>query len=163
MSSDMSKMLGEGLSDRPFALQFTSLMLMLLTFIIGVFSSYHIAKKPEATPMTGETVGVQDSPPAMAQDIGLTKFQEMFAERADGLNEGMFEAMLTVLRAHDVDAAVYVYGGESGDFSLALARGMSLSRRLGAENLPAGAVSVIASPRAVSDAQVAIKWSTVTP
>lgn len=127
---------------RAFSTQFLSLVLIILTFIIGVFASHQIRTDSHA-PGPEET---QSSPKNF--QIGAMSWQSLFDPGTATMREEVVDSLAAVLNAHDIRAILTVYGSDAEhkdyQLELALERASALYHYLRAQRVPAQALDVAA-------------------
>lgn len=98
-----------------FSMQYTSLMLIVLTFIIAVYFTPHNFEVPKdiKTIITPEP------------DVGVMTLENVFDQDSSSVNLDQISALQFLVANHDVDINVDVYAKED---ELALARSMMLYR-----------------------------------
>lgn len=112
-----------------FGAQLTSVILILLTFLIGAFL------RPTAVTSKAEKVVVQDT----STTIGKKTYSKLFIENQAVLDEEQALALKTFLLQHDVYATISLF---DQDQSLLLARSAILQRFLEDVRLPIEACRV---------------------
>jgi hypothetical protein len=112
-----------------FGAQLTSVILILLTFLIGAFL------RPAAVARVAEKVVVQET----STTIGKKTYSKLFLENQAVLDEEQALALKTFLLQHDVYATISLF---DQDQSLLLARSAILQRYLDDVRLPIEACRV---------------------
>lgn len=111
-------------SSKSFALQYTAVIMIVLTFIVGSFVRPHLPvvdKFPESVVVN----------PA----IGRIELNEVFAPASAALNQGALDALITFTKNHDVTLNIEVYADPTAassetELPLALARSVTVVRNL---------------------------------
>lgn len=151
---------------RPFSLQYTALILIILTFVVGAFSE----------PETSKTEAIMFPQPARAEKavapaaIARVEYDDLFSLDSDEqLNDGVLAALLTLLRSHDLRATIEIFSPQAapGDgpinpFGKSLARSVTLFRALVDSGVPAGAV-IVRTSMEVSTKQARVIFSHTVP
>ncbi|MBX7139245.1 MAG: hypothetical protein K1X83_14820 [Oligoflexia bacterium] len=122
-----------GLNSRLFYLQYLSVILIILTMIVGSFASNAIQQQ-------GTVLLSQKVPEGSAPIAGLA-FDQLFIAGSGELRKENLTGLVQVLRSHDLDARVEV-AAESGNFELGLARSIALQRFLSGAGIPLAALDV---------------------
>lgn len=134
---------------RAFAIQYLSVVLIILTFTLGVFSSHKISRdRAKIALVQQQTQPVRTEPTLVS--VGDVTFSNLFGAGSAELEPAVLESLVAVLRAHDLKAIFTVAGADSvseGNTSLglALARGSTLYRVLQAESVPTEAFEILSS------------------
>jgi hypothetical protein len=130
-------------AGRSFSTQYLSLILIILTFIIGIFSSNHLQKQRLTLPMEASRVALDSLPDTHS----ALEFNDLFGPGTAELREEKLTAVVSLLRAHDLDAEFLVRADEgmASREALALARVTTFLRALLAEGVPLHALSVVAT------------------
>lgn len=123
----------------PFATQYTSLMLIILSVIVA--SRFQLMKQKTALASPPKMVRQSDEAPS----IGLKQYSDLFIESKSEVQEDSLQALVSFLTNHDVDVDIRVFlpheGLGSNDnesdarLSLAIARAITLSKRLQSHSL----------------------------
>lgn len=139
---------------RSFSIQYLSLILIILTFTIGVFAGHRVqadkravqaAAKPAMTSSTESTMLVESGTP-----IGRMSLDTLFELGTSEVNADSFEPLVQTLLAHDLEANFVVASpGDAVDsdsaLAIALGRSAVLFRAFLDRGVPASAVQVLAS------------------
>ena len=127
-------------------LQYISVIMIILTFVIGAFVRPHGAAARGAVPPAAESGG---QPP----QIGVMELERLFLNDGTLINPELLAALRSVLMNHDVNARFEIFGEREtwsaamgGSYDLALARSSVLLRALRAQGVPAEALRVVAAP-----------------
>ena len=130
-------------NSRPFLIQYLTLMLIVLSFMVGSFASRSIV--PDAEPKKPE---IKPLPPVAVDTFTLEDFFEPGTAVA---REGKIEALQALFSAHDIDAQITAFsdGSEAGDAALAhaLARALTVQRALEIPTIPSAAVRTFGALR----------------
>ena len=132
---------------RAFYTQYTALILIILTFVIGAFV------KPARA-----ALDIQDETPAArtpleAATIGEMKLKNLFLAESSDFDAAELTALETFLVNHDVSIEMEIFSNHDADQSaddrmgLTLARTIAVMRHLRASGIPAEALHVVASPQ----------------
>ena len=122
-----------GLNSRLFYMQYLSVILIILTMIVGSFAS-------NAMRQQGAALLSQKVPAATAPIAGLA-FDQVFRPGSGEVSKDNLAGLIQVLRSHDLDARIEV-GADPGSFELGLARSIALQRFLSAAGIPVEALDV---------------------
>ncbi len=125
-------------------MQYTSLMLLLLTFLVVSFSKYRPSvdvAEPPLRRVIGPELPVGIKEPVV---IGQYEYQDIFDSETGELNTEPLSALAQVIRSHDIGAKVFVrYGGADRESAqVRIGRMVSLARWLEALNVPMGAYEI---------------------
>ena len=139
---------GAGLAGRSFFLQYISLILIILTCVVGAFARDCLVD----TPVKSERTVKKLIKPL--KNIGKLHLSGIFRPRESRLDEGVLEGVKEVLLSHDVRAQIQVNleGEASSGLELSIARSIALLHFFVAAGVPASALNIIAWPE-VSAAQ----------
>lgn len=122
-------------------IQYTSLMLIVLTFTVAVlFAPDAFRKAPRIEPKL----------PAKLSTMSL---QNIFQSDSSKVQEEEIQGIIYALTNHDLDSEIYVYGE---NYELALARSISLYRYMIQEGVPADAVVSYAAPTTNNDTHIKV-------
>jgi len=142
-----------------FSLQYTSVILIVLAFVIGAFAKEPVAAEQEVT-IIPEVVEVIK--PKIA---GKIEYRTLFATGNSSLDPLQVEALREFLLSHDVSAEFDVFleskEGGNADITLAVARSVTLYKYFVEEGVPATAVKVFAREQ-LSDLQATVNVYTAT-
>lgn len=128
-----------GATDQAFALQYTSLILIILTFLVGAFirpQLPHVASS--ADPVNSEVA-----------QLGTVSFSDLFID--ENLNDDIISALVLFASNHDVQLQIEVFGGleAEGDSQLriaqAVSRSVALKRHFIDRGVPPQALDIRAS------------------
>lgn len=126
-------------TDQAFALQYTSLILIILTFLVGAFIRPHLPHvAASADPVISEV-----------KQLGSVSFRDLFIE--ENLNEDIIAALVLFASNHDVQLQIEVFGGleGAGDSQLriaqAVSRSVTLQRHFIDRGVPPQALDIRAS------------------
>lgn len=145
-------------AGRSFSTQYLSLILIILTFIIGIFSSHHLQQQRLALPVEVPNGALDSFPPTHA----ALEFNDLFESGSAELRGARLSAIVSLLRAHDLDAEFIVRADEgmASREALALARVSTLLRALTAEGVPLRALSVVATEEVEGpQVEMLFRWS----
>jgi len=148
---------GDGAAARvpqALSLQYVSLMLIILTFVIGAFERTPSA--PETPVLVEEApapepagLGTGPSPSAWSSPRGALDtltIERLFEPGGREVNRHRGEAIATLLRSHDllseIEVRADVFEGQGESIGLALRRGRTLAAWLSARGVPAEAVRI---------------------
>ncbi|RMG42261.1 MAG: hypothetical protein D6719_06875 [Candidatus Dadabacteria bacterium] len=138
----------------PFSLQYTSLILIILTFVIGAFAGEKIGANIKPTAKNGGNKQKVEVP------IGTVEYNDLFPEKESRLNHAEAGAITEVLLNHDLSATIIISSPpESGGIELSLARSITLYRMLVKAKVPASALNILATEeRNLPQARVAFYY-----
>jgi hypothetical protein len=139
---------------RAFSVQYLSVILIILTFTIGVFSG-HRAQKIKHAKAAAQQAKVQanldknttvSDPAAIA--IGAMDLTNLFMPESSELNAETFEPLASVLTSHDLSARFAISLSRNpesidAELGMALARSATLFRELVSRGVPAEALNVV--------------------
>lgn len=141
---------------RSFSIQYLSLILIILTFTIGVFAAHKIdgdkrkiVEEEMPPPELAKNFPDQYSEPTVAS-IGAMNLDGLFVRGASEMDSVMVDSLAEVLLAHDIDAKFIVGTPKdvaASDVALGIALGRSavLFRALLERGVPSDAINVMAS------------------
>ncbi|MFM1847924.1 MAG: hypothetical protein RL417_1398 [Pseudomonadota bacterium] len=136
-------------ADRAFTLQYTTLILIIITFIVGAFGGQ------KSEPLIREDVPPAVEPPRSEEGSGvrayrrvpsdIVKIEHLFRPASVELDPAKAAALVTILRSHDIDAEIEVVADSMGDddYRMALRQARSLMRFLLDSGAPATAFQVL--------------------
>lgn len=144
--------------------QYASLILIMLTFIIGSFTKPYEGGATQITPPDPS----QSNKMAQLRRFGDLQYSDMFKNSDAELNQDNIDALQFILSNHDVNAEISVFAGLADSnvmnqsvtdeqMALAIARAMSMYRYFSEHGVPAEAIRVHAVAT-LSDAQVKVKF-----
>ena len=140
----------EGPVEQSFALQYTSLILILLTCIVGSFIRPQL---PE---------------PSIEKEIatvafGTVEYKAFFKAGSDSIEQGAFEALVAILSSHDVHMKIATSGDINAERPIeqALSRSVALQRAFIRAEISPEAFSIVAKGSA-STAQVKVDISSMS-
>lgn len=159
-SSTLIKAVPEGaaISSKPFALQYTSVILIVLTFTIGALFK---PPAPVSVPLKVEKPQIKAL--ELGPEIGKINYHKLFSEQSNELQIDKVAALSHVLKHHDINARISVYLNsegkisESNAFAISIARMLTLEQYFRKQALPEEAISIAAVEEA-RDYQVAINF-----
>ena len=131
---------------RAFSTQFLSVVLIILTFIIGVFSSHHVKQAKHAVPVAA--IKSNTLTPAIEvpeRSFGSMNWGSLFSDQSAVLDSELLEPLSQVLRSHDILLRVTVAEDSPASIELALARSSSLLRYFLAQGIPPAALEIVTS------------------
>jgi hypothetical protein len=141
-------------AEQSFALQYTSVIIIVLAFIIGSFV------KPFLPPAEKEAKQV-----FVSVDLADLKYDNLFFNSSAKLKTNESEALAKFATAHDLNFNIQVYAdnnnSEAESTTISLARSIELYRFLLKQGVPYDAMHIIANTNK-SEYQVAIKISKLT-
>ncbi len=131
---------------RAFSAQYLSVVLIILTFIIGVFSGHHIqaAKVQQPQSQTKPEI-VSPAIPVPERNFGSMNWGSLFAPGSAEFDAESLRPLTQVLRSHDILLRVTVAADESERIEIGLARSSTLLRYFLAQGIPAHALEIVAS------------------
>jgi len=132
-------------ADRAFTLQYTTLILIIITFVVGAFGGHRRGESPTESPRTEGLVapsavevsgGERDEGRLPSDTI---KIEHLFKAASVELDPAKAGALAAVLKAHDIDAEIDIVADSMGedDYRLALRQGRALLRHLLDAGVPA--------------------------
>lgn len=131
-----------GGGPRAFAVQYTSLVLILLTFTIGAFGAParpEPAEPPEApAEIPGGTVMARMRP------LGGLRMNSLFERDTVEVNPDAADALAGVLSNHDVKVTITIYH-LAREVNFGVARASSLAQALAARGIPVSAAEIFAA------------------
>ena len=113
-------------TDNPFWVQYTSLMLIVLTFILAIFFAPDAFRK--ATRLE----------PIVTPRVGQMELSNLFNADDGAIDSQILEGIVFALSNHDLDATLYVYGPSREE---ALARSITIYKDLVGHGVPARAIT----------------------
>jgi hypothetical protein len=124
-----------------FFVQYTTLILIILTFVLGSFIRPQASEKQPDTPI----ITAVESEKGL--ELTTIKYESLFG--ADNkINSDNLAALESLLLSHDIDAEITVFGDQDsagqGRFAVSLARSIALYRYLRGRAIPASALRVTA-------------------
>jgi len=136
-------------ADRAFTLQYTTLILIIISFIVGSFGSHPRAKEGvKPGPQHPVEAAPEAPPPAplileRAPSDTIT-IESLFKAASIELDANAAFAVASVLKSHDIDAEIDIVPDSMGDddYRLALRQGRSLERYLAGAGVPRTAFRV---------------------
>ena len=137
--------------EQAFALQYTSLIIIVLCFIIGAFV------RP-ASPQVETPVDTQRHAPKLLANVG---FHDLFGSHSAAVEQSEAGVLVTFASSHDVVLEIEVFGDrdlrdEDSRVALSVSRATSLQRFLIDSKLPPGAL-VIRASSSISNEQAQVK------
>ena len=150
-------------ATQSFSMQYLSLILIILTFIIGVFASHH-AQKQKYLQRLGSSEASTSSVPKLPriETFGSMQLPDAFAENTAILNVEAMEGLSQVLKSHDIRIQAEVADERSASPSLAIARSATLSRFFLGRGVPSEALEIVAV-EGIRPWQVEVRFSTGEP
>lgn len=137
--------------------QYISLMLIILTFVIGSFS---IEKNSKVAEIKQQAVAAEAQKKAEKQpkiappaEIGILKYADLFPPNETLPNEDKAGALVEFLRSHDIAVDLKIFNEPGNNHALSLARSMTLSKYLMRQDVPSDAYTVTVIDR-ISDNQL---------
>ena len=129
-------------AQQAYSLQYISLILIVLTFVIGVFLSGPIraAKQSGLTP--APSIGAD--PGILISDL---EYNDLFGAQAKISDDSKVAALASLLRSHDLDLEAEVYSGagpEEPGLMLALERAHTIFEALVQAGVPSEALQIFA-------------------
>lgn len=145
-------------AEQAFSLQYTALILIILTFVIGAFVRPHHAPAPEL--YTSPHVPLEQP---VSHNAGTISYSDLFFPRSSRLNPAASGAILQFLSNHDVEAEIDVFGAITPDehddqtaLNLSLARSAELLKLLTEGGVPPAAVRIYAEPFGIHQVSMTI-------
>jgi len=141
-------------SARAFTIQYTTLILIIISFIVGAFGGKPTEREVSAhieqnTVNTVETPTTKGEGGAVPQHEGRNptdsiRIEHLFMPASVELDSAKASAIATVLKSHDIDAEIDIVADSMGDddYKIALRQARSLMRFLTAASVPAHAFRV---------------------
>ena len=129
-------------SPRPFLIQYLTLMLIILSFMVGSFVT-KVTQEAQRAPLLKTA---QNQPPVPRPALHTFAIERVFAEDSAEVSADTIDAIRTLFMSHDLSAEVSVFAdpGRSGFGALnqAVARAFAFKRALEVEGIPAEAIRV---------------------
>ena len=130
-------------TDNPFWVQYTSLILIILTFIIAIFFAPDAFRKAEK------------QKPRIIPQVGELTLNNVFIAESSDLKTDAIQGLVFALTNHDLDSQIFVYGDSN---ELALARSVMLYRELLKQGVPASAVTSYAAVSEERESQIKVHF-----
>jgi len=132
---------------RTFYLQYISLMLIVITFVIGSFVT-HATSKPAALPLP--QISIKALKTASLKQISSFSFDDLFEDKSSVLKAEKLGALKELLLNHDLSSKIWIKANDAkldadSRVALALARSVSVYKFLREQGVPDAALSVVAS------------------
>ncbi len=148
-------------ADKAFAIQYTALILLILTFIIGSFfnKEFILQTKSEAIKQ------LEIAEPKETQ-IGDLRYSDLFNQRSSQIDQDKMDALVSLLSNHDVTLVATIntlpeeVGSGADPLTLALSRSISVQRYLLDKGVSPETFSVFASA-AVSHDQAIVQFKEI--
>lgn len=131
------------------AVQYSALVLIVLTFVLSTLSRPH-AGTPSLSPDANR----------VQHPLGALQYEELFLPGEAKPLDAQLEALAYVLNQHDLNAEIRVYldASDRSSEALSVARAIALTRGLIAHHVPAKAFSVLATFQ-YSQFQARLDWT----
>ncbi|GEM_PF-3357497 len=110
--------------ENRFWVQYTSLMLLILTFVLAVFFA------------PGAFVKTEQVKPRIIPQLGSMEFSSIFEDSGSQLNKEELDGFIFALSNHDLNSEIYVYGDS---IETALSRSVVLYKQLINSGVPSTA------------------------
>lgn len=133
-------------AGRAYLIQYISLILMILTFVVGIFGASSIQKKQQemesAPPPPQQIVSLPRPAPIAISDLS---YADVFVHGSSKVNSQELEALTQLLQAHDLKARIELYAAAEtssalSDLSLALTRSKQTYQQFRNAGVPAEAL-----------------------
>lgn len=138
-------------SSRAFTIQYTTLVLIVISFIVGAFSgrpATSVEQPSTAAVAVASVVGLAGANPTREVE-GRTvsdsiRIEHLFKPASVDLDSAKAGALAAVLKSHDIDAEIDVLADSMGeeDYRIALRQARALERFLRKERVPSSAFRV---------------------
>lgn len=140
--------------SRPFALQYTSLILIILSCVIGAFA----AKPLQTADFSPATIIEKHLLLPFPKKIGEISYGNLFAYEEAKVNAESADALVQFLKSHDLIAQVQIFRSISnGTQSLGVHRSTELFKYLTQRGVPPEALDIVASGKE-SEEQVKVRF-----
>lgn len=134
-------------ADRAFTLQYTTLILIIITFIVGAFGGQKVQSKmmpiPSSSAPAPKSPGARDEREGRVPSDSI-QIEHLFRAASVELDTAKGAAIAAVLKSHDIDAEIDIVADSMGedDYRIALRQGRTLLKFLLEAGVPAGAFRV---------------------
>ncbi|NLF25096.1 MAG: hypothetical protein GX589_05490 [Deltaproteobacteria bacterium] len=139
-------------AQKAYSLQYISLILIVLTFVIGVFMSGPVRVAKESAPVHAASMGFD--PGVLISDM---EYSDLFQAQAEISDNSKVAALASLLRSHDIDLEAEVYSGAGQEgLMLALERAQAIFEALVQAGVPSEALKIFAHEKH-SDSQLRVR------
>jgi len=146
--------------SNPFALQYVSLILIILTFVAGAFTTESLAVKSEETQKVQkeEVRDLPVNPPGLSNEVGQMAMSDFFIDSRASFNPDKGQALDFVLGSHDLEAELEITAAISPSASknaeldslmLSMLRSKVLLDHFAAQDIPLSALKIYVREQAV--------------
>lgn len=131
---------------RAYVMQYVSLIMIILTFVIGAFASQKISEKAknqvkQGAPRSEFAVNVKDMTDKRDWLASVINYDDLFSDTGVTLDGQKVEALAELLKSHDINSEISIFS--YGDTRTALKRSLAISRELEDSGVPTAALQVL--------------------